>query len=363
MSVDINGLTNDPTPDGAADYVMTYDASATANKKVLLNNLPGGGGGGGVSSLNGLTGAVTLYSPPQGRVSLACSGVGIAVMTSSVTAATTYCYLPSSGNIVPIYDGSKLVPFTFSLLTQTTTDTTRAPAAVTTNSNYDICVGLSGGVPALFRSPAWSSNTSRGTGSNTAEQTIINGFRVNAQNITNGPVAQRCTYVATIHSNASSTIDFQIGGSGSGGVAGSMGVWNMYNRSLAVMNAVDTGAQYSYFGALRQARASSGNQNSLVIGVIEDAVDATYVTRVDTPATATAFCIVGIGVNSTSTITSQRGFSQTVAANVSIQTPSLPLSFYPTLGFTTIAALEWGVSSGCAFNGDSANTLITKVWN
>lgn len=44
--VDINGLTADASPAGASDYVMTYDASAGANKKVLLNDLPGGGGGG-----------------------------------------------------------------------------------------------------------------------------------------------------------------------------------------------------------------------------------------------------------------------------------------------------------------------------
>ena len=47
ISTDINSLTVDNAPDGAADYVMTYDASAATNKKVLLNNLPGGGGGGG----------------------------------------------------------------------------------------------------------------------------------------------------------------------------------------------------------------------------------------------------------------------------------------------------------------------------
>lgn len=46
LAVDINGLTADASPDGAADYVMTYDASATALKKVLLDNLPGGGSGG-----------------------------------------------------------------------------------------------------------------------------------------------------------------------------------------------------------------------------------------------------------------------------------------------------------------------------
>lgn len=45
LAVDISGLTADGSPDGAADYVMTYDASAGALKKVLLNNLPGSGGG------------------------------------------------------------------------------------------------------------------------------------------------------------------------------------------------------------------------------------------------------------------------------------------------------------------------------
>jgi len=40
----INALTEDLTPVGAADFVMTFDASAGVLKKVLLDNLPGGGG-------------------------------------------------------------------------------------------------------------------------------------------------------------------------------------------------------------------------------------------------------------------------------------------------------------------------------
>jgi len=45
VEVDINGLTADASPNGALDYVMTYDASASGLKKVLLDNLPSGGGG------------------------------------------------------------------------------------------------------------------------------------------------------------------------------------------------------------------------------------------------------------------------------------------------------------------------------
>jgi hypothetical protein len=42
LKLDINGLTADATPDSAADYVTTYDASAGLHKKVLIANLPGG---------------------------------------------------------------------------------------------------------------------------------------------------------------------------------------------------------------------------------------------------------------------------------------------------------------------------------
>jgi hypothetical protein len=38
-ALDISSLTADASPDGAADYILTYDASASAHKKVLPNNL------------------------------------------------------------------------------------------------------------------------------------------------------------------------------------------------------------------------------------------------------------------------------------------------------------------------------------
>lgn len=38
VAVDITSLTVDASPDPAADYILTYDASATSNKKVLLEN-------------------------------------------------------------------------------------------------------------------------------------------------------------------------------------------------------------------------------------------------------------------------------------------------------------------------------------
>jgi hypothetical protein len=53
FDLDINGLTADGTPDTAADYVATYDASAGTHKKVLLTDL--GSGGGGISYTEAFT--------------------------------------------------------------------------------------------------------------------------------------------------------------------------------------------------------------------------------------------------------------------------------------------------------------------
>jgi hypothetical protein len=44
MAVDISGLTEDTSPDGAADFVMTYDNSAGTLKKVKPDNLVSAGG-------------------------------------------------------------------------------------------------------------------------------------------------------------------------------------------------------------------------------------------------------------------------------------------------------------------------------
>jgi hypothetical protein len=45
IDVDIPELTVEATVDGAADYIMMYDTSETAHRKVLINNLPTAGGG------------------------------------------------------------------------------------------------------------------------------------------------------------------------------------------------------------------------------------------------------------------------------------------------------------------------------
>jgi len=47
-----------------------------------------------------------------------------------------------------------------------------------------------------------------------------------AQAITNGPAAQRGTYVGSFRSGIGNSSDFNFGGSGAGGVAAALMVWN-----------------------------------------------------------------------------------------------------------------------------------------
>ena len=94
--------------------------------------------------------------------------------------------------------------------------TTKSPAAATTNSNYDLFVWNDGGTYRCTRGPAWSSDTARGTGAGTTELQLLNGILTNKNAITNGPAANKGTYVGTVRTNGSSQVDFQLAGMGTG---------------------------------------------------------------------------------------------------------------------------------------------------
>jgi hypothetical protein len=241
----------------------------------------------------GVSGTVVA---PQGRLTLTTA---TPVLTASVPGAASFFYTPYVGNIVPIYNGTTFTPTAFAEVSQATTDATKSPAAVAASSVYDIfCWVDSGPTNRCTRGPAWTNTTTRSAGTALVRQ---NGIPLNSVSITNGPAASRGTYVGTIASNASSTIDYIFGASASGGTAAFLGVWNAYNRVSTGTDVTDSGAGYTYTTAtVRQARASAGNQVSFVQGLQEDSIWASYALRINTTATIGAAGNVGLGLNSTS---------------------------------------------------------------
>lgn len=227
----------------------------------------------------------TTPSEPGGRLTLTS---GTPVMTSDVSNSTSIYYTPYINDKIPIYDGSSWTMTTFSELTNTTTDNTKNPAAVVASSNYDLFVWSDSGTLRLGRGPAWSSATARGTGAGTTELERVNGILVNKISITNGPSAQRGTYVGTVRSDASNTIDWELGGSDAGGDPGFLYVWNMYNRVdvSVVVNDNTNSWTYAGNGTYQATNNSTSNRVSFVLGMNEDIVSA-ICTGNGTPPTST----------------------------------------------------------------------------
>jgi hypothetical protein len=291
-----------------------------------------------------------LASTPQGRLTLAS---GTPVMTTSVPGATAVIYTVYAGNLMPIYDGiSSMVPTAFTEVSQATTDTTKSPAAVAPNSIYDIFCWVDpvGPTNRCTRGFAWPNGTSR---NGVTALTRVNGILVNSASITNGPAALLGTYVGTIASNGSSTIDYIFGSAASGGSPASLGVWNAYNRVLTQTSINDTGTTYSYGStAIRLQRASSGMEISFVRGLNEDAIQVTYGT-VAAPGTS-AQVFLGIGLDTTSSFTSQTATSNILNSSVSTSTS---YSTLPGIGLHSVAALEQAATGTITFFPANGNVF------
>ena len=116
--------------------------------------------------------------------------------------------------------------------------------------------------------------------------TLLNGIYVNTNAITNGPAAMQGTYVGTVMTNSSGTVDFLPGSAG----PVRLHVWNMYNRTLRGANVLDGSGTYTYAtAAWRYANNSANNAMSLVTGLREDGVCTYYLQQVITTANAGAF--------------------------------------------------------------------------
>lgn len=300
----------------------------------------------------------------QGRLTLQ---TGVPVMTTTQSAKTTIYYTPYKGRYVPIYDGSSLVMTDIGgELSQATTDSTKSPAAVANNANYDLFVWNDSGTIRCTRGPAWTSDTARGTGAGTTELAGVLGIYVNAVAITNGPAANRGTYVGTVRSNGSAQIDHIFGTTANPPTAGFFGIWNYYNRTQLSTFVADTATAWTYSGStFRSANNSTNNRVSFISGLAEDAVHAAYGQSSVSGASGTG--VVGIGLDSTST---PSGYS--LPAGVSGASTVGPATAYfsgaPQIGFHFLQAIEVasnGVSQTFHWAGITADPptgLVVRLW-
>jgi hypothetical protein len=354
LQVYINSTVYPAITNHIADTTDAHDASAISiadaggyftgtDVEAALQELGAGGGGGGA------------FTTPGGRLTLTSA---TPVLTSDVSAATTIYYTPYLHDQIPLYDGATWVLTTFTELSNITSNSAvgnAGPAVVSASNNYDLFVWNDGGTIRLTRGPLWFTDSARGTGASTSELERVNGIYVNKQSITNGPAAQRGTYVGTVRSNGSSQIDWKMGATGTAGTqAASLHVWNMYNRVLATANVRESADSFTYgTDTFRSMNNSTGNRVSTVRGLNEDHVVAIFnftASVQSSGAGAASYVRAGIGVNSTTAMSGLPGTCY-IAGGASITIQVSPQAIYagaPGLGWCWFQALEASIAGGAA---------------
>lgn len=291
---------------------------------------------------------------PQGRLTLT---TGVPVIISEVTAGTAVYYTPYTGNLVPLYNGLRFVPYEFSELTLT------LAAQHVASSIYDIFAFLDGTTLRIGTGPAWSTVTigsgARGTGAGTTQLTRTNGLLLNAVAMTarNGSStysvgASRATYLGSMYMDGTNG---QVSCHLTIGTARKWSIFNAYNRVPVSLVMAEGTATYTYDSAT--FRASNGNANAKVstfFGLAEEALN--IVVAQNFLSAATRRVATGVGLNSQTTVTGMTAKTTVFgAAATDTAQAVVPFSDTPKLGINEYFSLE-SVSnaSSTTFEGDSA---------
>lgn len=297
--------------------------------------------------------------PPQGRLTLTS---GVPVLSSDVTSATTIYYTPFVGDICPVYDGTAFVPVVFAELSLALDGTSSDTGYHQVGKNFDLFVINDSGTPRLATGPAWSSDTSRGTGAGTTELQRLNGLLTNKNSMTvrfgaaSGntltAAAGQATFVGSFRTSGNGSTQVQFGGIAVGASAGFIGLCNAYNRRPFRCFSGDSTDTWTYaVAAWRAANNSSGIRCSFLSALGDYDVSAEYAVPADTSATTSGY--VGVKLDATTGYDGRSGYVFSVSAGSRAQAVARA-DYQPSVGWHFVTATE--NSDGTAqvtFRGDN----------
>lgn len=310
--------------------------------------------------------ALSPVTLPQGYLTLTSA---TPILAADVASATAVYYTPFVGNQLPIYNGSLMVPTSFSELTLT------LAAQHTLSSHFDVFVFRdSCGVVTIATGPAWSTITAgsgaRGTGAGTTELQRVNGFWTNKNwlgTARNGAMTYSIppnmgTYVGSLYIDGTAG---QVTCHRSFGQSRKWGVWNAYNRQPIILLMGDTTATWAYStNTVRQSNGAAGNTVAVFTGLAEEPFDISFNQVVALTTNGAASATNGIGWNVTNAYSGKRGFGSVgTAAN----TPALDLvARYvnpPALGLNNVNSLESGNGTTTAtFSGGNDDCQLVAAY-
>ncbi len=303
--------------------------------------------------------AAAVVPAPQGRLTLTS---GVPVISTDTIGATAIIYTPYNGNIVPIYNGSSLIPTVFTELTLTLASQHVA------STLYDIFIFNNSGVATLVTGPAWSSSaagsSSRGTGAGTTQISKVNGLSLNTVQISgrNGATtytigANLATYLGTILINATPG---QVSCTVTAGQSRVWGVWNAFNRSPCVLNVSDPASSFGGTGSVAPTNSNTGDRSLIICGLAEEIVTNDYIQDASTtsPGDSGNF---GIGWNVTNAYS---GLSGTIGTGTTLTLGGFSAKYEapPFLGLSFAQSCCNATGLNLSFLGGSSRMLMTSKW-
>ncbi len=316
--------------------------------------------------------------PPQGRLTPTS---GTPVISADVISGTAVYYSPYLGNLIPIYNGSSMIPTEFSELTLT------LASQHAVNQIYDVFVFSNSGVLTVVTGPAWTTATAgsgaRGSGAGTTQLSRVKGLWTNTVSMTgrNGATtytigANLATYVGSIFIDGTAA---QVSCHVTYGQNRKHGVWNAYNREPITLQTGDGTASWNYTTATIRAsnnvpatwasasyNVGSGTTCNGVIafcGLPDEGVAVENTQAADGGSTG-VFAKIGIGVNSvTANSGTSGGFFTSPAGPVHNMHGPAKYTQVPFIGLNTYTPTEFSTASGTTtWYGSSADMLLTAKW-
>lgn len=342
------------------DAIETKTNHLTVTQAVDLDTLE--------SAVAALLAAAITRTEPGGRLTLT---TGVPVLAADVTAATTIRYALYQHDLIPIYSGSAWALHAFTELSLPLNSNSGHTGYHQSGKNFDLFVVNDSGTLRLVSGPAWTNDTTRvdainrlnGILTNTSTMTVRFGT---SSGDTLSVAANRATYVGTFRASANGQTQVKFGAAAAPADEAWFGLWNMYNRVSGAPYVRDTTASWTYNSSTkRAARAQSTFRVSMVRGLDEDQVLATYCPLMFASSTIFDTAAVSIGLDATNATASRSAevFVQTRTASEESNVISAPANFagLPGLGFHYLQAIEWAAQgTGTYFGGGSALTAALR---
>ena len=302
----------------------------------------------------------SVINAAQGRLSLTST----AVQTADVSGGTSVYYLPYSGSLVPSYNGTYCTDLSIGSGLMLALDSNSGHTGYQESANlFDLFVFDNSGIVTLGTGPAWSTATARGTGAGTTQLTqSVGGFWTNAVNIALkidatatqvAVAANEATYVGTMYAIANGQCAMKMTPApASDGSNPVMGLWNAYNRVVTSCYEQDTTASWTYATtAFRNANGQTTNAILYVDGLAQSPVSGSYGVSASTSNGQNG--LIGLERNWTS---GNPSGAWGAFVNSGATTSRAFNNWSPTLGVSTISALEWASGATVSFSG--ANSLM-----